>query len=131
MVSLNNPVGALLVDDHPTLMVSLCEGERVESVYVTDSSTQSGEGEILWKIVAEGEGVAMEQFIVGEVPRGFEEAVPLDRRAFEREITAWVQTDVELIGAVDFRSMEEGSLYVDLEPAPIGRLSEDRHCGDS
>jgi hypothetical protein len=123
-----NPVGATKVDGEPTLAVSLCDGEGVTSVFVTDSNEQSGEGPLLWKIEATGRPIRLETFVLGDVPNGFRETHELSSDAVQREVTAWVLTDVELVGLVDFTEVEEGRIYIDLERSSRAALARGRSC---
>lgn len=63
----------------PSLVLALCADERVEAVRLTaveltDYSYE--EGETLWLIEAD-EPQALERFVIGEVPVGFDETIPL------------------------------------------------------
>jgi hypothetical protein len=123
-----NPVGALRVGGEPALSVFLCKGERVESVYLTDSDDDDGEGPLLWRIDAVGGPVAMDTFVVGDVPPGFREVRGLQPMALRRPVTAWVIADVELVGLVDFSEVHEDTLYIDLKPASESELADGRSC---
>ena len=126
----SNPVGATLTDGRATLVATLCEGEGVRSVFLTDSASQDGEGPILWRIDAGGRPVRREVFVVGEVPEGFLESTPLEAGVPLREVTAWVRTDsdVEMVGAVKFGEVEEGKLYVNSKPVSPDGFREQRFC---
>jgi hypothetical protein len=126
----SNPVAATLLDGRPALVVTLCEGEGVESVFLTDSRAQDGEGPIVWRIDAADGPVPEDTFVVGEVPAGFVEARRLeDNGVPQSEMTAWVRTsDVEMVTAVDFAQVEEGELYVDLKPVSREEFRKDRFC---
>jgi hypothetical protein len=123
------PVGAIMTDGRPTLLVSLCQGEGVRSVFITDSSDQDGDGPLLWRIDAIDHPVIDETLVVGDTPEGFSQTRSLDPRALRREVTAWILTDsIELVGAVDFTDMDASRVYVDLKPTSRQSFEESRDC---
>lgn len=126
----SNPLAATLLGERPTLVATLCKGEGVRSVFITDSASQDGEGPTLWRIDAAGRPVRRETFVVGEVPGGFVATTPLEDGVPQREVTAWVLTDadIEMVNAVDFRKVKDDKLYVDLKPVSRERFRKDRFC---
>lgn len=126
----SNPVAATLVGERPALVATLCKGEGVKSVFITDSASQDGEGPTLWRIDAADRPVRRETFVVGEAPSGFVATTPLEGGVPQREVTAWVLTDadIEMVTAVDFRKVKDGTLYVDLKPVSREGFRKDRFC---
>jgi hypothetical protein len=122
------PVAATLIEGRPALVVPLCEGEGLESVYITDSSSD-GEGPYLWRIDAIDEPVQRESFIVGEVPNGFHETEPLHRDALQSNVTAWATTEfADAFGDIDFRDVNDDELYLDFERVSAKDLRDDLFC---
>jgi hypothetical protein len=126
----SNPVGATLIEGRPAVVVTLCDGEGVESVFITDSASQNGEGPVLWRIEVGDRPIHRDTFVIGEVPEGFVVTRPLAGDVPRRELTAWVTTDsgVEMVNAIDFREVEDGGLYVDLDRVSQNGFRKARHC---
>lgn len=126
----SNPLAATLAGGRPALVITLCQAERVESVFITDSTSQDGEGPTLWRIDAAGRSVRREMFVVGEAPEGFVVTTPLKGGVPRREVTAWVLTDsdIEMVNAVDFRTVKDDKFYVDLKPVSREGFRKDRFC---
>jgi hypothetical protein len=126
----SNPSGATLIDGRPAVVATLCKGEGVDSVFITDSASQDGEGPTVWRIDAANGPVRRDTFVIGDVPEGFTATTPLAGNLPRRELTAWVITDsgVEMVNAVDFRKVEEGKLYLDTEPVSREHFRNERFC---
>lgn len=125
-----NPVAATAADGRPALVATLCKGEAVESVFLTETAEPPDEGKVLWRIDAAERPVRRETFVVGELPGGFVATTPLKGGVPQREVTAWVLTDadIEMLGLVDFRKVKDGRLYVDLKPVSREGFRKDRFC---
>ena len=125
------PLAATKIGGAPALVAPLCDGEGVRSVILTESRTQDGDGPVLWQIDAEDRPVKRRTFVVGTTPPGFRQTRPPKTSALQRrEITARILTDsdVELIGAVDYSQVKDSNLYVDLEQVSEQTLRKRRAC---
>ena len=122
------PIAATKVNGDPALVTPLCDGESITWIEVRDTRSQDGDGPTVWRIEARRPS-SRHVFVLGDTPADFDEVVPLTSLP-DRELTAVARTSdgIELIGAVDFATVKDGTLYEDMRPKTERELDGARSC---
>jgi hypothetical protein len=121
-----NAVGVSIDDDGVRAHVHLCPGEKVSSIFISDTEDY-GEDDILWHVESNRTS-EVSAFTLGVLPAGFEQVGPMRAFPIDETFFVHVATDVELFTPVRLQDMETEQLYFDLKPVDQDYLAESRSC---
>lgn len=107
-------IGFTLRGDEIVVLLNLCDGEQLGELELMDADNGTP---VLWAIEAT-DPRSVSEVVIGQVPEGFTETVPLTTDVFSSE-RIWVDTfrNSELIssGVVPVSDLAEGEVWLDGE----------------